>query len=109
MLSVGLAGRLAASVRLSDFHPGLLRGGKEKPMDHIELGQRLRASRERMGMSQQEVADRLKLPRTAISLIESGQRQVSTIELTQMATLFRRSVSELLEPTAPEDEDYLVV
>jgi Zn-dependent peptidase ImmA (M78 family)/transcriptional regulator with XRE-family HTH domain len=78
-------------------------------MDHIELGKRLRASRDSAGMSQQDVADRLALPRTAISLIESGQRQVSTTELTQLATLFHRSVSEFLQLTAPEDEDYLVV
>jgi len=78
-------------------------------MDHIELGKRLRASRDSVGMSQQEVADRLNLPRTAISLIESGQRQVSTIELTQMATLYHQSVSEFLRPSGEEDEDYLVV
>lgn len=78
-------------------------------MDHLELGKRLRASRASVGMNQQDVADRLQLPRTAISLIESGQRQVSTIELTQMATLFRRSVSELLKPDGQEGEDYLVV
>src|SRR5258708_718843 len=58
---------LAATVRLSDFHRGAL-GEKGKPMDHIELGKRLRASRDSADMSQQDVADRLKLPRTAISL-----------------------------------------
>jgi Zn-dependent peptidase ImmA (M78 family) len=60
-------------------------------------------------LNQQDVADDLKLPRTAISLIESGQRQVSTIELTQMAALYRRPVSEFLQPNAFESEDYLVV
>jgi Zn-dependent peptidase ImmA (M78 family)/transcriptional regulator with XRE-family HTH domain len=78
-------------------------------MDHIELGKRLRAARDGVGLNQQDVADDLKLPRTAISLIESGQRQVSTIELTQMAALYRRPVSEFLQPNAFESEDYLVV
>jgi len=78
-------------------------------MDHVELGKRLRASRDGVGLSQQDVADHLKLPRTAISLIESGQRQVSTIELTHLATLYRKSVAEFLEPAEQEAEDYLVV
>ncbi len=78
-------------------------------MDHIELGRRLRASRDGMGLSQQDVAEKLGLQRTAISLIESGQRQVSTIELTQLATLYRRSVPEFLEPSGSYGENYLVV
>ncbi len=78
-------------------------------MDHISLGNRLRAARERSGLSQQAVADKLDLQRTAITLIEGGQRQVSTIELTQFATLYRRSVAELLNPSEKFAEDYLVV
>jgi Zn-dependent peptidase ImmA (M78 family)/transcriptional regulator with XRE-family HTH domain len=78
-------------------------------MDHVELGKRLRASREGVGLNQQDVADDLKVPRTAISLIESGQRQVSTMELTRMAALYRRSVAELLTPGVPDEEDYLLV
>jgi Zn-dependent peptidase ImmA (M78 family)/DNA-binding XRE family transcriptional regulator len=78
-------------------------------MDHISLGNRLRAARERSGLSQQAVADKLSLQRTAISLIEGGQRQVSTIELTRFATLYRRSVAELLNPSEKFTEDYLVV
>lgn len=78
-------------------------------MDRIELGRRLRTSRDGMGLSQQDVAEKLGLQRTAISLIESGQRQVSTIELTQLATLYRRSVPEFLEPNESYGENYLVV
>jgi len=78
-------------------------------MDHISLGNRLRAARERSDLSQQAVADKLGLQRTAITLIEGGQRQVSTIELTQFATLYRRSVAELLNPNERFAEDYLIV
>ena len=41
-------------------------------IDAAQIGLRLRAARERRGLSQQEVADALKLPRTALTNIESG-------------------------------------
>lgn len=78
-------------------------------MDPISVGNRLRAARERSGLSQQEVADHLGLQRTAVTLIESGQRHVSTTELAQLATLYRRSISELLEQGDRFEEDYAVV
>lgn len=78
-------------------------------MDHINLGNRLRSARERSGLSQQAVADKLGLHRTAVTLIESGQRQVSTIELTRFAALYRSSIPELLDPGEKFAEEYLVV
>ena len=44
-------------------------------IDAAQIGLRLRAARERRGLSQQEVADALKLPRTALTNIESGNSQ----------------------------------
>jgi transcriptional regulator with XRE-family HTH domain len=78
-------------------------------MEPINVGNRLRAVRERSGLSQQQVADHLSLQRTAVTLMESGQRQVSTTELAQLATLYRRSIAELLEQGDRFDEDYAVV
>ncbi|HEX4414808.1 MAG TPA: XRE family transcriptional regulator [Lacipirellulaceae bacterium] len=78
-------------------------------MDHISLGNRLRSAREHAGLSQQSVADKLGLQRTAVTLIEGGQRQVSTSELTHFATLYRRSIAELIDPDEKFSEDYLVV
>ena len=78
-------------------------------MDHISLGNRLRSAREHASLSQQSVADKLGLQRTAVTLIESGQRQVSTSELTHFANLYRRSIAELLDPGETFTEDYLVV
>ncbi len=78
-------------------------------MDHVRLGNRLRSARELAGLSQQSVADKLGLQRTAVTLVESGQRQVSTSELTHFATLYRRSIAELIDPDEKFSEDYLVV
>jgi transcriptional regulator with XRE-family HTH domain len=57
------------------------------------LGDRLREARKYLGLKQEEVATYLKIPRTALSDIESGQRRVEVIELTRLAKLYRQPVA----------------
>jgi transcriptional regulator with XRE-family HTH domain len=57
-----------------------------------QLGERLREARKYLGLKQEEVANYLKLPRTALTDIESGQRKVEALELTRLARLYRQSV-----------------
>jgi Zn-dependent peptidase ImmA (M78 family)/transcriptional regulator with XRE-family HTH domain len=78
-------------------------------MDPVSIGNRLRSARDRAGLTQQDVADHLGIQRTAVTLMESGQRQVSTTELARLAELYRRSIAELLEPGERFEEDYAVV
>ncbi len=56
------------------------------------LGERLRDARKYLGLKQEEVATYLKIPRTALTDIENGQRRVEAIELTRLARLYRQSV-----------------
>jgi transcriptional regulator with XRE-family HTH domain len=63
--------------------------------DRAVIAVRLKEAREYLGLSQQEVSDALGLPRSAVSLIETGQRRVDAIELTAMAKLYQRSVAYL--------------
>ncbi|MER8568026.1 helix-turn-helix domain-containing protein [Mesorhizobium sp. M0924] len=56
------------------------------------LGEQLRQAREYVGFSQDEVATFLKVPRTAITNIESGQRKVEALELKRLAELYRQPV-----------------
>jgi transcriptional regulator with XRE-family HTH domain len=56
------------------------------------LGERLREARKYLGLKQEEVATYLKIPRTALTDIENGQRRVDTIELTRLAKLYRQPV-----------------
>lgn len=56
------------------------------------LGERLREARKYLGLKQEEVASYLKIPRTALTDIENGQRRVEAIELTRLARLYRQSV-----------------
>lgn len=77
-------------------------------IDQLELGKRLQAARNNSGLTQEFVAKQLGIPRTAVAGIESGERSVSTLELSKLAKLYRRSPSELLSDGAA-DEDIFVV
>lgn len=56
------------------------------------LGERLREARKYLGLKQEEVAAYLKIGRTALTDIESGQRRVEAIELSRLAQLYRQSI-----------------
>ena len=56
------------------------------------IGRRLRMARESRHITQETAGATLGLQRSAISLMESGQRQVSTLELTRLADLYGRSM-----------------
>ena len=58
-----------------------------------DLGERLREARKYLGLKQEEVAGYLKIPRTALVDIESGERRVEAIELTRLAKLYQQPVS----------------
>lgn len=57
------------------------------------LGGLLREARKYIGLKQEEVATYLRIPRTALTDIENGQRRVEAIELTRLAKLYRQPVA----------------
>jgi len=62
------------------------------PSDRERIAAKLKEAREYLGLSQQEVADILKLSRSAISLIETAQRGVESVELKLLAKLYQRPI-----------------
>lgn len=62
-------------------------------LERKQLGERLKEARKYLGLKQEEVAKYLKIPRTALTDIENGQRRVEAIELTRLAKLYRQSVA----------------
>ncbi|WP_420636607.1 helix-turn-helix domain-containing protein [Candidatus Palauibacter sp.] len=60
--------------------------------DRKVLSERLREAREYLGFSQEDVAGYLEIPRSALSLMERGQRKVDALELKKLAGLYKRSV-----------------
>lgn len=63
--------------------------------DRRALGERLREAREYLGFSQDQVATYLGVPRSAVSLMEAGQRKVDAIELKRLSKLYKRTTGYL--------------
>ncbi len=60
--------------------------------ERAEMARRLKEAREYLELPQDDVARELGVPRTAISLLESGQRKVEAMELQKLARLYNRPV-----------------
>ncbi|WLG56733.1 helix-turn-helix transcriptional regulator [Pseudomonas extremorientalis] len=69
--------------------------------ERIQIGDRLRRAREYMGLSQDEVASVLGLPRPSVTNMEQGARKVDAIELNKLAKLYRRTLDYLMTGTEP--------
>ena len=67
------------------------------------LGARLKALREYRGFSQDEVAKVIGVPRSAISLIESGDRRLEFLEAQKLAKLFECTSEDLTGPGSAQE------
>lgn len=67
--------------------------GATDEADRQGLGAKLREAREYLRLSQDEVARALDLPRSAVSLMETGQRKVEAIELKRLADIYQRPIA----------------
>jgi transcriptional regulator with XRE-family HTH domain len=80
-------------------------------IEQVEVAQRLRAARETLGLTQEDVASALGMPRTSVIAMEAGKRNVTALEIRRLARLYRREVSwllgegpELIEEGSAEDQ-----
>ena len=55
--------------------------------------ERLRKAREEAGLTQVEVAKKLKRPQSHISNVESGQQRVDVIELQTFAKIYKKDIT----------------
>jgi Zn-dependent peptidase ImmA (M78 family) len=62
------------------------------------IGKNLQNARKALDITQDEVSSALGISRSAISLIESGQRNINSIELARFANLYHKTISEFLDP-----------
>jgi transcriptional regulator with XRE-family HTH domain/Zn-dependent peptidase ImmA (M78 family) len=62
----------------------------------IEVGTRVAASRQARGLSQEELAGRVGLDRTAITKIEAGRRHVNSLELVRLAEVLDRPLQSFI-------------
>jgi Zn-dependent peptidase ImmA (M78 family)/transcriptional regulator with XRE-family HTH domain len=81
-------------------------------LDPTTLGRRLREARENRRLTQEQAAQAIGTSRTALVHIEAGRRSLSTLELSQLAKLYHRSIADFFaEADAPSasEEDPLVI
>lgn len=72
--------------------------------DRTALAARLKEMREYLKLSQEDVAQMLKIPRSAISLIESGERRVEAVELKRFAEIYQCPLEHLTGGSAGTDK-----
>lgn len=58
--------------------------------------------RKKFNLTQEELAQKLGIPRPSISQIESGQREITSSELVNISQIFEISMEELMNPYAAE-------
>lgn len=73
--------------------------------NNAEIGKRIEELRARKEWTQQDLSDRMELPRTAISQIEQGKRNVTAVELYKFSKELEFPVSDFFsEQTADKEE-----
>lgn len=61
----------------------------------VRFGSRIRSERERLGLSQEELAERTGLHRTYIGGVERGERNLGLVNVQRIASALGLSISEL--------------
>lgn len=75
------------------------------PIDLATLGRRLRDARLNCGLSQDDSAKALGLSRTAIVHIEAGNRMTTSVEIAELARLYKRPVADLYAGSTDKEPD----
>jgi transcriptional regulator with XRE-family HTH domain len=65
----------------------------------VLFGQKLRKIRERVGVSQEKLAELAKLHRTYVSSVERGKRNISLVNIERLAQALGVSLKELMPDT----------
>lgn len=73
-------------------------------IDRQKLGIVLKSLREAKGLSQQQLAQALSIPRPSVTQIEKGARDVSMKELDVLLTIFQISYQELIHTIQPNQK-----
>ena len=62
---------------------------------YTELGKELQSIRKSLGMSQQIVADRMKVTRSCVANWEQGQRQINIDDIYKLCDIYNIDINEL--------------
>ena len=65
--------------------------------EYAYFTERLRKARHEAGLSQVQVAKKLKRPQSYVSNIESGQQRVDVVELGRFAKMYQKEISYFIK------------
>ena len=77
-------------------------------IDQKTLAARLKNARLAANLTQEDVANTVDLPRSAIAQIEAGNRVVSSLELARLSSIYKRDIVSFFEPEPQPAEETLV-
>lgn len=63
----------------------------------IMVGKRVKELRNKLGVSQEELADLARLDRTYIASVESGRRNISIVNIEKLANALKVTLKEFFE------------
>ena len=69
--------------------------------DWVDVGVRVAEARRARGLSQEKLARAMELDRTAIAKIETGRRQINSLELVKLSQCLQRPLSWFVSPPPP--------
>lgn len=78
-------------------------------IDQSTLAFRLKEARNTANLTQEQVAQALELPRTAVVQLEAGKRAVTTLELAKLAQLYGRTIASFFDSEGVGDEEDVLV
>lgn len=79
------------------------------PLDANELGRRIRRIRENRGLTQQDLADMLGIPRPAVAQLEAGNRSLDSVELMKLSKELGFDPKDLFAEVFNEAQDSVTV
>jgi transcriptional regulator with XRE-family HTH domain len=65
--------------------------------EYAYLVEKLRKAREEAGLTQVEVAKKLKRPQSHVSNVESGQQRVDVVELQNFAKIYNKDINYFIK------------
>lgn len=72
---------------------------------YVTIGRNLRLHRQKLGLSQIDLANRCEMTKASISQIESGKQRIAIENLYRVASVLKCSVYDLLPPDLTTDVD----
>lgn len=65
--------------------------------EYAEIIEKLKIVRKEAGLTQKEVAKRMKKPQSYISKVEAGEQRIDVVELKSFADLYKKQINYFLK------------